>query len=385
MKVQNDPIKSIDDQIRKKIDAKENELENISKMYEKKVEEANARGDDKYVESLDRNNKRIILANKEYEEKLKSYQESLSQVKNNIELDETKAIEVSQDKRNNLKTQAEEKYSKIYNNARENQESLFQKSQNDARQLDQSSRHEKVANESRAQQEIASFASELTQNTREKEENLRKQLESETSAMTQVLVQNKIDTQARLADATTKSQRIENDQKRVQDDQIKFLDQYQANLLKQKQEDFQIRYQQLSAQHQEILDALKAKLNKTTQEAIEANAKEKQAIKDMGDDPFYQLEILKPQLSEDSKNYYIHLEVPPREKEDVHLMAHGREIRITMSKKYTSSLEAEDGSLNRTAKTQLYSKEFSTKDILNAKQISQKYENGVLSFKVAKL
>jgi HSP20 family molecular chaperone IbpA len=57
-----------------------------------------------------------------------------------------------------------------------------------------------------------------------------------------------------------------------------------------------------------------------------------------------------------------------------------------MSRKYSSALnDSEDNSVNRTSKTQLYSKEFEAKEIMNPKQISQKYENGILSFKIAKL
>lgn len=385
MKVQNDTLKNLDEQIRRKINLKENEIENINKIYEKRIEEANSLGDKKYVESLDRNKQRVVLANKDYEEKLKFYQDSLTQAKGNIELEENKALELTKDKQHNLKVQSEDKYSKIYSNARENEESLFQKSQNDARQLDQKSRHEKTAHEGRSQQELNSFSSALTQSTREQTDNLKKQLESEQLAMTQTLLRNKMDTQTRLAETSAKNQRLENEQVRVQTDQINFLDQHQADLMAQKQADFQVRYKQLTEEHQAVLDGLTAKLNKATREALEENVKEKKTIADVSDDPFYQLELLKPTMNEDSKNYYVHLEIPLHEKENVHLMAHGREIRLTMSKKFNSSIEDNDGSLNRTAKTQLYSKEFPTTDIMNQKKISQKYENGILSFKIAKL
>jgi HSP20 family molecular chaperone IbpA len=386
MKIQNDPIRAIDEKIMRKIDLKETELENIGKMYEKRIEAANTQGDENFVEHLDRNKQKIVIANLEYEDKLKTYQDNLAHTQKNIELNESKSLDLSKTKQSNLKLQTEEKYSKIYNNARDNEESLFLKSQNDARQLDQKSRHEKLAHEGHAKQQLAAFAGELTQNTKEQEENLKKQLESEQTAMAHTLIQNKMDTQTRMIESNGKNQRIENEQKRVQVDQLKFQDDYQANLLKQKQHDFDLRYQQLSAEHQVVLDTLTAKLHKTTEAAIAANEKEKKSITDINSDPFYQLEILKPKVTEDPKNYFVHLEVPPHEKENVHLMAHGREIRITMSRKYSSALnDSEDNSVNRTSKTQLYSKEFEAKEIMNPKQISQKYENGILSFKIAKL
>ena len=385
MKIANETLKNIDEQIKRKIDLKENELENINKIYEKRIEEANSLGDEKYVESVDKNKQRVILANKEYEEKLQTYQDSLSKVKSNIEVNQDKAIKSYKEDQHNLKTQSEEKYSKIYNNALENEEDLFRKSQNDSRQLDLKSQSEKARNEFHVKQSLAAFSGELTQNTREQEEHLKQQLDTEQKDMSSRLVQNKMDTQARLLESNSKNKRMEDEQKRVQESQLSFQDKYHNDLIKQKQDDFQVRYQALSSQHQEILDNLTAKLNKTTEAAIATHVKEKKSITDVSNDPFYQLDILKPKISEDIKNYYVNLEIPLHEKENVHLMAHGREIRITMSRKYASSLEDEDGAINRTSKTQLYSKEFPTKDILNSKLISQKYENGILSFKVAKL
>jgi HSP20 family molecular chaperone IbpA len=385
MKVQNDSVKNMDDQIRRKINLKENELESINKIYEKKVEAANIEGDQKYVDALDRNKQKIIRANHEYEDKLKFYQSSLLDKKNIIELEENKALDLTKDKQHNLKVQSEEKYSKIYNNARENEETLFEKSRNDSKQLEQNAHHDKALQEGRSKVELQSFASNLIQNTREQEENLKKQSDNEQLNMEHLLLQNKMDTQTRLSENKIINGRIEKEQTRVQEEQIKYIDQHQADLIKQKQTDFQIRYNQLCSEHDTVLSELTAKLNKSTAEAISANVKDKKTLSDREDDPFYQIEMLKPTFSEDTKNYYVHLEVPQHEKEDVHLMAHGREIRLTMSKKYNASIEGEDGSQNRTAKTQLYSKEFPTKEIMNQKLISQKYEDGILSFKIGKL
>lgn len=380
-----DPVRNLDEQIRRKIDSKETELENLAKIYDQRIAVANTLGEDKYEKSVDRNNQRIVAANKEYEDKLKGYQDSLTQTKSDLETSQNNLTDKAKEDQANLKTQAEEKYLKIYENAKENQESLFNKSRNDAKQLSEKSHHDKTMRESRAKQQLTAFAQNLSETSKTQEENLKKQLESEQSAMSRTLLQDKLDTQMRLAESTQKNKQLEQDQKRVQEDELKFVDQHHAELIKQKQQDFLVRYQRLAQEHDDVLNALKAKLDKTTQEAIEANRKDLQAIYDVKEDPFYQLEVIKPQVTEDAKNYYIHLEVPQHEKENVHLMAHGRELKVTVSKKYMTTVNDPDGSSNHISKTKLYSKEFPTKDILNPKQISQKYENGILSFKVAKL
>lgn len=387
MKVQNsnEPLKNLDEQIRKKINNKENELEQIGKLYEKKITIANSEGDQRVVETVDKNNKRLIDANKEYEEKLKSYQDSLALTHSNVAEEELKAIETSKAMKYNLRNQSEDQYSKIYENAKNNQENIFNKAQNDSKVLEVKARHDHNLQESRTRQDLTNYTNNLTQSTREQEENLKKQLESEQAVMAHTLIQNKMDTQARLIDSKDKGRRLEAEQTRVQTDQMKFQDQYHAELMRTKQADFKQRYEKMAQEHDVILNNLKAKLDKSAKLAVENNARDIASIPDPSKDSFYQLEILKPKMTEDLKNYYVSLEVPEHEKENVHLMAHGREVKITLSKKFQNTITAPDGSENHVSKTQLYSKEFPTTEILNPKHISQKYENGILNFKVAKL
>ena len=381
----NNPVRNLDDQIRNKVIAKENEIEQIDKIYEKRINDANTRGDDRYVEAIDRNNRKLIEENKDYEERLKNYQTSLTQTKKIIDQSREKAIADSKEEQNTLRASAEDKYSRLYEHAKENQDSILEKTHQDSKKLSEKSLHDKNMHESKNHQTLATFSANLLQNTHEQEENLKKQLESEQAATVHTLNQNKIEAQAQLIDNDKKNKRLEAEQKRVQTEEMQFQDKYHAELLRIKDEDFKKRYEKMASEHQEILNTLKAKLDKTTKNAIEANSRDMKAIHDANSDPFYQLEILKPTMDEDQKNYYVHLEVPAHEKEDVHLLAHGRELKLTFSKKFMTTITTPDGSENHVSKTQLFSKEFPTADILDPKHVSQKYEDGILSFKIAKL
>jgi HSP20 family molecular chaperone IbpA len=386
MKVNNDPIKNIDELTKKTIARKENELVNINQIYEKKIDNAKFLGDEKYVKTIDRNNARVIQSSKEQEEKLKNYQESLAEAKRNMDHEEHLSKDESQQKIKNIKRNSEEKFSKIYNNSLQTEQMIEDKSTHVAHLLNDKSRHKKISLEKNAKEELATFSGDLTQSTRQNEENLKKLLENEQAVMARTLTQNKMDTQIRLSESNIKNQRVENEQKRVQEEQIKFVDQHHTDLIKQKQEDFKIRYAKLANEHNEILNNLTDKLKKSSETAIAKNVKEKNSILTLQQDPFYHLETLKPRLEEDNENYYVNLDVPAHEKENVHLVAHGRELRLTLNRKYTNAIEEEaDGTKDRTTKSELLSKEMSTTEILNPKKITEKYENGILSFKIAKL
>ena len=103
------------------------------------------------------------------------------------------------------------------------------------------------------------------------------------------------------------------------------------------------------------------------------------------DDQFYRIETLTPTVVENEKEYQVSLKVPEHEKENVHLSAHGRGVKMTLTRKFSDSIDQEDGSTSRSTRTELFSKEFPSKDILNPKVVSQKYEDGVLTYKISKL
>lgn len=79
------------------------------------------------------------------------------------------------------------------------------------------------------------------------------------------------------------------------------------------------------------------------------------------------------------------MNIPEHEKENVHLSVHGRGVKMTLTRKFTDTLEDKDGSVNRSTRNELYSKEFPSKDILNPKLVAQKYEDGVLTYRIQKL
>jgi HSP20 family molecular chaperone IbpA len=155
--------------------------------------------------------------------------------------------------------------------------------------------------------------------------------------------------------------------------------------MEQKQADFKIRFDNQSKEHDKILTDIKNKLAEDIRKAQLATETKMKSISARSDDPFYRIEKLEPKLTENAKNYFVSLNIPEHEKENVHLVAHGRNLKLTLSKKFEDNVVDEDGTFNKSSKSQLFSKEIATNDLVNPKKIAENYENGVLTFKVDKL
>jgi HSP20 family molecular chaperone IbpA len=155
--------------------------------------------------------------------------------------------------------------------------------------------------------------------------------------------------------------------------------------LAQKQSDFKIRYENLVKEHDTLLTQLKGHFDADVKKMAMESAVQKKAIPNKSDDSFYRVETLNPTMVENEKEYLVSLNVPEHEKENVHLTVHGRGVKMTLSRKFADTIEATDGSTNKSSRTELFSKEFPCKDILDSKQVAQNYEDGVLNFRVKKL
>ena len=129
---------------------------------------------------------------------------------------------------------------------------------------------------------------------------------------------------------------------------------------------------------------LSNKFEADAQKLIFATSEDKKILNNKSDDPFYRIDKLNPKLIENDKTVTVQVPVADYEKENVHLSTRGRTIKITLSRKYSDSLNAQDGSLNKSTRSELFSKELPTIDLLSPKNITQFYEDGLLTFKINK-
>lgn len=376
--------RNLDDKIRNISKTKEQEIERIKKIYDKKVEGAKAEGEDRYEASLKRNDEIIAGAGIQYEEKLKSYKENLDRTEKNVSQSELALKTDHAEKMKSLKEQFANNVEDEFYRANDTQRSVQDQMETSVQKIQNRSRSEQKHLETEARSYISALGSDYNQKITSEERDYRSRLLADNRTHEEALKNQKSELKAMLDKNMQQGKRLEAEKVQIQKEELTFLDKHQKDMIAQRNADFKVRYEKMVQEHEAILNNLKGHLEADMRNMVESISTQKRMIANKTEDPFYRVETLNPMMAETEKDITVSLKVPEYEKENVHLSVHGRDIKLTLTRKYTDSLESPDGSTNKSTRNELFSKEFMTKDILNPKQISQKYENGVLLFKIQK-
>lgn len=380
-----DHSKRLDKRIKNEIVKKENEIENINQLYDKKIELSKAEGEDKYINSLIQNDNRLTTAAKDYENKLNSYRENLEKTQLGLSKQEMTLKNDHLQKVEDFKTQNANALYEKFINATENQKEIDGQMNNSILAIKDKSLTERQHIETSTRNDLNALAREYNSKEANEEREYRSRLKSNILANQEDLNLRQKELKDNSDKEIQKSKRTINEKSTIQKEELSFLDKHQKDVLTQKQTDFNVRYQNLIKEHNGLLAELKTHFESDVKKMVEQTSSQKRTIANKKEDSFYRVEILKPTISENEKEYMVSLTVPEHEKENVHLSVQGRGVKMTLTRKFTETLNEIDGSTNRSTKNELFSREFPCKDILNPKLVDQKYENGVLTFRIQKL
>jgi hypothetical protein len=380
-----DYSKKLNDRLKNQTINKEREIETIKSIYEKRIDDTKIEGEDRYINALKKNDEQLIGASKDYEDKLNGYKENLektqkmiNQEENSLKLDQAQKMETSKDQfRSNIDNQIR--------NASEQQNTINQQTQNKLNAINGSTRMQKNQLEMKANTEINNLSNEYNQKGISTERDFRSNLDNNIRMHQEDLNLQKNELRKLMDKNAEKNKRLEDEKLKVQANELNYLDLHQKDLINQKQNDFKIRYENMVKENEAILSELKIHFDKDVKKMVVQNAAQKNNLTNKNEDSFYRVETLKPKIQDNPKEMLVSIEVQEHEKENVHLSAHGRVVKLTLTRKFSDSIADELGGTNKSTRTELFSKDFPTKDILNSKEITQKYENGILSFKIAKL
>lgn len=379
-----DLYKRMNKSIEKKIASKEQEIQNLDTLYDKKIAMARTEGENQYQQSIDRNTQRMISDSGVYEEKIKSYQDKLKQVQDTVAKEEITLKTSEKQKLADLKNQLEENFQEQYNNTQENQREIAESTQAAVKEITAKSKSEKTLLEGNAQFEINALSSSFNQKAADGERDFRSKLDNDVRLHNAEINQQKDELKKLMVMDAEKNKRLSNEQNRVNKDQLTYQETHQKDMLSQRDKDFKVRYENMVKEHETILKNLSAKFEADAQKITASTSTDKKILGDRAADPFYRVDKLNPKVAEDLKTVSVSVPVAEYEKENIHLSTQGRSIKITLSRKYTDTLNAEDGSVNRSTRSELFSKELNTTDLLSPKNITQHYSDGVLTFKINK-
>lgn len=377
-------LKKIDQDLKTKIAQKESEIERVKELYDRKLDDTQKIGEEAYANRIEQNNQRIVAATQDAETKLKGYQEHLAKTKYELETEE-KSLKDAHDLRvQNIRLQNEDSISNMYQDSNDLQNIVQMRTSNEVKNLNNRAKNEIKNLETQTNREISALNSNFSSKTVDAERDFRNRLNEDLEQHRAQLNLSKDEFKKGLTLETEKNQRLQSEKARVYADELTQQETYHRNLMEQKDKDFKVRYENMTKEHEQILTDIKKQLDEEVQKLKLSTETNKKNISDKLADPFYRIETIEPKVVDQGTNYLVHIKVPEHEKDDVHLVAHGRGLKVTLSKKFSDLVTEEDGSVNRSSKTQLYSKEVKVADLLNPKNIQAKYENGTLTFKVQK-
>ena len=168
----------------------------------------------------------------------------------------------------------------------------------------------------------------------------------------------------------------------AQQKQFKISEQEEA--LKQLDKSFKDKYSAMVEGHDQVMSNLKNRFEGELSGAIADLAKSRQEIDSKEADPFYSVTKLEPMLAEDEKSYIISIAVPEHERDLVNLAADDRQIKLSLARRFQERVESPDGKVDKTMRSEQHTKIFNVAQLVDQTKITQKYQDGLLSYKIMK-
>lgn len=382
LKENEDLYKRLNKTITKKISSKEEEIKQIKNLYDLKTEEAKINGEKKFAESIDQNQQNIINESKQAEEKIQAYRDRLQKFRDTMNQEELNLKSNNARSLDNLKERFEDNFQNKYLTISEDQKQIQNTLENSLKENAIRSKSEIANIENASHFKINSISNDLNNKSINIEKELQDQINHNLKEHKRELDLQKGELKKEAAADIEKSKHLLDEKKRINDDELSFQEKHQKETLNQRNLDFKTRYDNLVAEHNAIINRLATKLNSDVKKIEEKQSLNKKLVQERVEDPFYRVEKLRTSMVEDHTGVTISLPIADYEKDFVHLSAQGRNIKITLSRQYSNKLQAEDGSTNKSSRNELYSKELNSVNILNPKEITQNYNDGILTFKV---
>ena len=171
--------------------------------------------------------------------------------------------------------------------------------------------------------------------------------------------------------------------KRIHKDKSEATKRHYNELIKSEKSAFEEKYKNIVADHKKILERLKNIFKKEYNQTVAKYSEKHKASESRNHDKFYTLSTIEPQLREDKNFYYIDIKTPPHEKDNYQVSAYDRKVKVLFNRRSEERLE-EGRDIVTSNKSEVITREFAVKDIVNDRKLTQSYQKGVLSYRLPK-
>lgn len=388
MRIQNEELLRLNNSQRNLIKSKEEEIEKTKKLYDNRIETMQKSFRDDEVLLKEKHNDRIGSIQNEQLDALDNYYKDFLKEKGRLDNEKEVLTKAHKSNLHDIKINQEEEIKDIYTKAdeivKETQNSVQEYLVNSDYKIKDRLRSITAEGDARVNQLEKSTHQKMRNIERDKDLELRKDQVDFMARMNEI----KMNHQKDIHELEKENFRHMESKQMINDNLVKGLDSRHTELIKQKNASFNQKYNALENAHNEVLKRVQEKFIDEIQKLSTKYSSYKDNVVKRGDDSFYQVNMLSPEVEDKGKYYNIFLAVPEHEKDNVHLSVNNRDVKISFNRRFGETItSSEDGSVNSTKRSDLYIKDFKVADIVNPDKISQKYDldNNQIIFKVEKL
>ncbi|MCK5882830.1 MAG: Hsp20 family protein [Bacteriovoracaceae bacterium] len=377
-------IKRLDSSRERILKTKENEIQNLQKVYEAKTNQTRLTGEERVIEVKHQGERKALQALKSNEEKLTEYKNGLSKTIGQLEREKQELTFNYINQMDSMRGSHSENIKDKFNTLEEETKNI---------NLKTNDRVKKIVGDSNMAIENAGYDNRvrLDHELREGESKIRIEKKNQAASLKAEELNHFQDTSnMKLThDRELSRQMLENTSELsskgiAHRKEMEVKDANYSRSIKNKHESFKKKYSALSQDHQKVLTKIQSQFSNEIESMVETHAQKKRHIASKQDDSFYKVKTIEPKIQTTEKEYLVSLAIPEHEKDGVRLSANDRTLRLHMTRNFSDKFEASDGTLNKSKRSEIFTKEFNVDEIVDSKNISQTYKDGTMYIRVPK-
>ncbi len=365
----------------------QDQLESIERSKKNHEEVISRLRNDQEVQlqtQIDKNDEKLLG---EIDRKQKILEENRNLIlKDNTRLDNEleKTRKLYQDQLSNLKSDQDLIAKQKYDDFKQNAEKFNQISQDQMAIMKDKYELASAKEQNQKKIDFSTFVSDAEKISLDQRQKFQRQYDKNAFEQSDKLLAQEVEFQNRLGETSKGNKHVEDQNEKRHQYQLESTNQQYKNKLEQEKENFTNQKNVLVSTSQAELDTIKGAYAKELSKLRLDFSKEKESIENKASDPFYRITTLEPKVSELEKGYEVSMILPKHESENVVFTANARDLKLSVARNFSDEVTLDDGSKNLSRKSETFTKLFKVNDIVDPKQITRKYEDGVLSFFIKK-
>lgn len=187
-----------------------------------------------------------------------------------------------------------------------------------------------------------------------------------------------------LTQANLKGQKSVAEMNQAQIKQFEKVSDHHSKKLTEQEKFNELKFQENLKLHQGTLNTLDKDFQTEVSKIKDEISTRKAMTQQTAGDPFFAFTELKPQVSENEKNYLIKVKIPEYAKEELRLTSNNRTVSLAFDRRHTDSRQTEH-SQSKVNRVETIVEKFNLPGDFNPRKIQSKYENGHMIFELPKI